>query len=193
VRPAAKKSGAGLYAALLRGINVGGNNKLPMKGLAEIFSAAGCTDVATYIQSGNVVFRADAGLAERIPEIIPKAIFKAFKLTVPVIVRSADELRRAAKGNPFLKAGRPLEALYVGFLAHVPAAAAVAALDPKRSPPDEFRVMGNTLYLYFPDLAKTGPARTKLTNQYFDSKLATTSTLRNLKTLAKLIEMTQEA
>src|SRR6266478_787219 len=93
------------HIALLRGINVGGNNKLPMKDLAAMFKAAGCTDVATYIQSGNVVFRADAALAKRIGDWISAAILKKFKINVPIVVRSAAQLRKIAKGNLFFKPG----------------------------------------------------------------------------------------
>ena len=69
------------YAALLRGINVGGNNKLPMKDLAALFTKAGCSEVVTYINSGNVVFRAEPALAQRIPELISAAILESKKLT----------------------------------------------------------------------------------------------------------------
>ena len=62
------------YVALLRGINVGGKNALPMKDLAAMFSAAGCEDVVTYIQSGNVVFRARPPVAAKVPAAIAGAI-----------------------------------------------------------------------------------------------------------------------
>ena len=64
----------GVYIALLRGINVGGNNKLPMKDLAALFERAGCQNVSTYIQSGNVVFRVEAKLAKNLAETMNKAV-----------------------------------------------------------------------------------------------------------------------
>jgi uncharacterized protein (DUF1697 family) len=72
------------------------------------------------------------------------------------------------------------------FLADRPSPARVATLDPKRSPPDEFEVRGREIYLRCPN----GVGRTKLSNSYFDAKLATTSTMRNWRTVVKLVEMT---
>jgi uncharacterized protein (DUF1697 family) len=176
-----------VYVALLRGINVGGKNSLPMKDLAAIFEKAGCSQVATYIQSGNVVFKADAKLAQQISGVISKEVKKGFKLEVPVVVRSAQELLKIAKANPFFKKGGTVDTVHVAFLVHTPRKTAIQSLDAQRSPGDAFEVAGSEVYLHCPN----GFGRTKLTNQYFDSKLATTSTIRNWKTVLKLVEMTQ--
>lgn len=173
------------YIALMRGINVGGKNKLPMKELAALFEEAGCEDVRTYIQSGNVVFKASAKLAEKLAVTIHKQIEARFKLSVPVVTRSAEELAAAAKNNPFLKNGADEDEVALMFLADEPAAAAVKALDPHRSPPDEYVVKGRDIYLRLPN----GFAETKLTNAYFDSKLKTVSTARNWRTVLKLLEL----
>ncbi len=178
-----------IYVALLRGINVGGKNSLPMKDLAVMFEKAGCGGVATYIQSGNVVFQADAKLARQIPDLISKAILKSFKISIPVIVRKAEDLIQISKKNPFFKKGGTIDTVHVAFLAHTPTPEAVKSLDPNRCTIDGFQVQGSEIYLHFPK----GLAKTKLTNQYFDSKLSTISTVRNWKTLLKLIEMTQTA
>jgi hypothetical protein len=100
-----RSSGPSAYVAFLRGVNVGGNNMLPMKDLAAMFTKARCEAVQTYIASGNVVFRADAELAVRIPATIAKAITARTKLKIPVVVRSSRDLRRIAEGNPFLARG----------------------------------------------------------------------------------------
>jgi len=173
------------YVALLRGINVGGKHLLPMRDLVPLFGEAGCSDARAYIQSGNVVFHARPALARRVPALIGKAVEDRFGLRVPVVVRNADELRAVTKGNPFLKGGADIATLHVAFLADSPSAAAVAALDPDRSPPDRFAVRGREIYLQYPN----GAARTKLTNQYFDSRLSTTSTARNWRTVLKLLEL----
>jgi uncharacterized protein (DUF1697 family) len=177
-----------VYVALLRGVNVGGKNRLPMKGLAAMFAEAGCTDVVTYIQSGNVVFRATEACAARLPAAISKAVADRLGFRAPVVMRTAGELRAVARGNPFLRGGTSAEAesLQVMFLANRPSSAGVAALDPERSPPDEFQVKGREIYLRCPN----GVGRSRLTNEYFDSKLATTSTMRNWRTVLKLVEMT---
>lgn len=79
---------SGVHVALLRGINVGGKNKLPMKELAAMFADAVAGDVQTYIQSGNVVFRAQAALAEHLPAAVTSAIAKLFGFEVPVVMRT---------------------------------------------------------------------------------------------------------
>ena len=177
----------GTHIALLRGLNVGGKNKLPMKDLASMFTDAGCSDVQTYIQSGNVVFQARRAITTRIPALIAEAVWDRFGFRVQVVTRSAGELCKVARCNPFLRVGADAESLHVAFLADLPEAGKVALLDPNRSPPDEFRVRDREIFLHCPN----GIARTKLTNDYFDSRLATTSTVRNWRTVIKLLELAE--
>jgi uncharacterized protein (DUF1697 family) len=173
------------HVALLRGINVGGKNLLPMKDLAEIFLDQGCADVRTYIQSGNIVFRAPARLVERIPDGITKGIARRFGYQIPVVLRTAAELADAIANNPFLRVGADQKTLHVLFLANQPTSQGIAKLDPERSRPDAFVVRNREVYLHLPN----GVARTKLTNSYFDSKLATVTTGRNWATVVKLLEL----
>jgi uncharacterized protein (DUF1697 family) len=172
------------HLALLRGINVGGKNILPMKELARMFADSGCTDVRTFIQSGNVIFEKPAG-ADKLAAIIAANIEKQFGFRIPVILRTSEQLRRAIRSNPFLAAGTDEKALHVYFLADAPHARAIAGLDPARSAPDAFQVRGQEIYLHLPN----GMARTKLTNAYFDSKLSTICTARNWATVLKLAAM----
>ncbi len=173
------------HLALLRGINVGGKNKLPMKDLAALFVAAGCTDVRTYIQSGNVVFRATAAVAKRLASSIAEQITERFGYRTPVVLRTVEQLRDVVSHNPFLEAGVAEDKVYVLFLADEPGPDRVAALDPNRSPPDEFLVRGREVFLHLPN----GVADSKLTNAYFDAKLATVSTARNWRTVTTLLGM----
>jgi uncharacterized protein (DUF1697 family) len=173
------------YVALLRGINVGGKNKLPMATLAKIFADEGCADVSTFIQSGNVIFDAPAKAATTIGARVSKRIGKELELSVPVVVRAAGELATVPGRNPFLKAGVDPDQLHVMFLADAPPATAARALDPARSPGDSFALVGRELYLRLPN----GAGRSKLTNAYFDKALATVSTARNWRTVLKLIEL----
>jgi uncharacterized protein (DUF1697 family) len=170
------------YAALLRGINVGGKNKVPMPQLKAVFDELGHADVVTYIQSGNVVFRAakaDAGAIE-------KRIKEEFGFDVTVVLRTSAELARAAGGNPFLVRGAETKPLYVVFLDRKPAAEAVQQLDPDRSPGDRFSVVGRDVYL---DLAN-GAGRTKLNLDYLERRLKVKGTARNWNTVLKLVELT---
>jgi len=173
------------YLALLRGINVGGKNKLPMKDLAEMFLAAGCTCAKTFIQSGNVLFNAPAKVARQIAKTVPEQIEKRFGHRPPFVIRTAEQMAVVAANNPFLQAGADEDKAHVMFLADEPDAARVKGLDPARSSPDEFAVHGTEIYLHLPN----GVADTKLTNAYFDSKLATISTGRNWRTVMTLLEI----
>ena len=175
------------WVALLRGINVGGKNLLPMTDLARLFEAAGCAGVRTYIQSGNVLFTASRARAEKLPDLIASGIADRFGHRVPVLLRTAAELGETIRQNPFLEAGAAEDWLHVMFLAKQPDAGRVATLDALRSPPDAFAVRGREIYLHCPN----GMAKTKLTNAYFDSRLVTVSTARNWRTVRRLFELAQ--
>lgn len=173
------------HIALLRGINVGGKNKLPMKDLAAIFSDAGGSRIRTYIQSGNVVFDATSEVAAAIPGAVEAEIRRRFGYEVPIVMRTAEELSEVVRRNPFQDEAAEPKTLQVGFLSETPEPGAVAALDPDRSPPDRFAVLGREVYLHCPN----GIARSKLTNAWFDSKLRVISTMRNWTTVQKLLSM----
>ena len=173
------------YLALLRGINVGGKNKLPMRDLIAIFTESGCQDVRSYIQSGNVIFDASPGVAAGLAVQVAARIADRFGYRMPVLLRTAADLAAMLAGNPFLEEGCPEDELHVYFLADRPEPDRVAQLDPDRSPSDRFSVIGREIYLRPPD----GMARTRLTNAYFDARLATVSTARNWRTASKLLEL----
>ncbi len=174
-----------VHVAFLRGVNVGGWNKLPMKDLASMFRAAGCGDVRTYIQSGNVVFQADSELASRAPSLITESIADRFGYTITVIQRSATELLGAVRANPFAHADAEIGQLHAVFLACAPSPALVDGLDPDRSPGDSFTVVDREIFLHCP----RGLSRTKFTNNWFDSRLRTISTMRNWRTTLNLLEL----
>ena len=180
-----RSSATGVIVALLRGINVGGKNGMPMKELAAMFVDAGCKDVRTYIQSGNVVFRTGSTGGEDISSVIRASILSRFGYRVPVITRTGREFQTIVQANPFVEAGADADKLHVFFLADLPDGAQVETLDPDRSPGDEFAVLGREIYLHCPN----GVARSKLTNSYFDSRLSTTSTTRNWRTVLRLLEL----
>jgi uncharacterized protein (DUF1697 family) len=176
------------YLALLRGINVGGKNMLPMKDLRDLFAAAGCDDVQTYIQSGNVIFRADPNVVAPLSDAITARIAERFGYRVPIVLRTAEEIGDVIRHNPFIAEGAAEDTLHVLFLAGRPNAGSVDALDPDRSPPDVFTVRGREIYLRLPN----GAARTRLTNAYFDAKIATVSTGRNWRTVKALFALMED-
>jgi uncharacterized protein (DUF1697 family) len=178
-----KFTGGFTHVALLRAVNVGGKNRLPMSDLVSICTDAGCANVQTYIASGNVLFNASDACAKRMPELVQRAIEKRFGFSSPVIVRTARQMQEIVEANPFKD---DLERVYVAFLQSKPTEAQVAALDPNRSPGDAYVLTGSEIYL---NLAKNGAATTKLTTTYFDSKLNTVTTMRNWRTTSALLEL----
>ncbi|MDP2275312.1 MAG: DUF1697 domain-containing protein [Archangium sp.] len=168
--------------ALLRSLNLGAHNRIGMKDLAAVFEGAGCTKVETFIQSGNVVFDASAAVLRKVPALVATALKSDFDVTSPVVLRDAKELAAVVKNNPFLKRGEALTTLHVGFLLEKPDAGLVKALDPLRSAPDEFQVLGREVYLHLPN----GVGRSKLTNAWFDAKLKGVVTVRNWNTVVEL-------
>lgn len=176
----------GRRVALCRGVNVNGR-RLAMTDLAAAFERAGCREVETYIQSGNVVFAGGEPAEDRLVARLRAAITEASGLDVPLVVRTAAELAAVVSDNPFLAgpAPSPDADLHVTFLADHPSAARVAALAPDRSPGDRFAVRGRDVFLACPN----GYGRTKLTTAWLDKALATTSTCRNWKTTLALLEL----
>lgn len=172
--------------ALLRGINVGGKNKLSMRDLAAIFESAGCANVRTFIQSGNVIFTAGSKMCDTLAARVASEISDRFGYRTPVILRTAEQLQQVVSGNPFPASADAM--LHVMFLADSPTPARIALLDPDRSPPDTFAVRDKEIYLRLPN----GAGKSKLTNAWFDSRLATVSTSRNWNTVTSLLRMMQD-
>jgi uncharacterized protein (DUF1697 family) len=166
--------------ALLRGVNVGGKNRLKMAELRQALGAAGFTGVRSYIQSGNLLFdpREDA-------EDAVAAVLQSFGLDVPLIVRSAAWLRAAREAVPFPTDGVDPRFVSIGACLARPSAAAVAAMDPERGGHDRWAVEGDVVYLSTPK----GMARTKLTSAWLDRSLQTVVTVRNLRTVDKLLAL----
>ena len=176
------------YAALLRGINLGSHAKIKMPALGQLFLDLGHTDVQTYLQSGNVVFRSD----DKDPDTLARAIERRIKhdldLVVPVLLRSEAELADVVANNPFLKQQADPATLHVTFLADAPDRERLDSIDPAFGEPDAFAVVGHDLYLRCPN----GYGRTKLNNNFFERRLKVGATTRNWKTVTKLHELTGE-
>jgi len=118
--------------------------------------------------------------------VLIRKIEERFGFQVPVVLRTAEQLAQTVRNNPFLKNDPDEDTLHVLFLAELPRPDCVNALDPNRSSPDEFVVCGKEIYLRLPG----GVAETKLTNQYFDSKLRMIgTTMRNWRTVNTLLEL----
>jgi uncharacterized protein (DUF1697 family) len=171
----------GKKLALLRAVNVGGR-KLPMAELRALCEALGWTQVATYIQSGNVVFTAP-GKPKAIEELLEKAIRDRFGLEVPVIVRTAAQWSALTAGNPF--AGREANRTQLLVSKQRPKSDAAERLMERAQGGEEVRAVGDALWFHFP----AGIARSKLTPAAIDKACGSPATGRNYNTLLKLREM----
>ena len=173
------------YVALLRGINLGSQKRVAMADLRGLFEDLGAKDVATYVQSGNVVFKSADG-AEQLTRAIERRFRRDLGLSVTVVVLSRAQLTKVLGGNPFARAKTEQAKLHVTFLAEKPPRAKVGKLDPEAGQPDEFRLVGRQIYLHCPN----GYGRSKLTNAYFEKQLGVAATTRNWRTVTKLGELT---
>ncbi len=170
------------YAAMVRGINVGGRSRMTMYDLRGIFTGLGHSDVSTYIQSGNVVFTTSAPSPARVAAGIEDRIRRDLGLEVTVLLRTDPELGAVIDGNPFLRKGADPAKLHVTFLADTPGPPRLDGLVVPGAGPDEFRVVGREVYLHCPQ----GYGRTKLTNIMWERKLGVAATTRNWITVVKL-------
>jgi uncharacterized protein (DUF1697 family) len=197
--PPAKGVGTGAtssaYVALLRGINLGGHHKVAMADLRRMFTELGYRNVATYIQSGNVVFTSTVRTVDELTAEIESGFLSAFGFEAPVALRSTEQLALVAAANPFVERGVDLTVLSVGFLAGIPDPGRVSDLladplaDPTAAGGDEFALSTTEVYLHHPN----GYGRTKLTNSYFDRRLGTMMTVRNWRTVLTVLDMAAAA
>ena len=174
------------YIALLRGINVGGHKIIKMDQLRKAFEGLGFEDVTTYVQSGNVVFKSPKKASVDLSRKIEEMLFQRFSMSVPVIVRTAEEVDDVLRNNPFLKEhGIDVTRLHVTFLSHTPQKAALKGLNEIPVGPDRFHCRGQEIYLHCPN----GFGGTKLSINAFEKVLAVGATTRNWNTVNKLFEM----
>jgi uncharacterized protein (DUF1697 family) len=176
-----------VYVSLLRGVNVGGRNKIKMDALRELYRKLGFRDPRTYVQSGNVVFGAkDKNLKA---QVLENAIEKAFGFRPRVVLRTTAELRQTLKANPFAKRDDINPGLLlVSFLADVPTKHALTALQATPIGPEELHACGREIFIYFPD----GMGRSKFPWASMDKILKTAATGRNLRTVTTLLSMAEQ-
>lgn len=174
------------WILLLRGINVGGRNRLPMGDLVSILESSGLEDVETYIQSGNVVFRS-AKVSSTLGEEIATAVEERHGFRPRVLLLDADRLREAAESNPFPEAEAEPGTLHLFFLATAPESPDVEALDRLVSPSERFHLAGDVFYLHAPD----GIGRSKLAANV-EKHLGVAATARNWRTVERLREMSRD-
>jgi uncharacterized protein (DUF1697 family) len=175
-----------IYIAMLRGINVGGHKKIKMDALRRSFEKLGFEEVRTYIQSGNVVFRAGKISAAALSKRIEEKIVADFGFSASVICRRANELCRIIEDNPFLKQrGIDPEKLHVTFLSEAPAVTSVKTVEELITPPDQARFQRKEIYFYLPN----GVSSSILMKRPVDRLLGVVTTTRNWRTVNTLHAM----
>ncbi len=168
---------------MLRGINVSGHNPVSMPVLRDSFADMGFEDVTTYLQSGNIVFRAPGrSTAARLEKTVTAALADRLDLTVPVLVRTAAEMDHVVEANPFLTDAGDVTKLHVTFLQSVPEPTRVAALEEEDHGREQLAVDGRSVYLCCPD----GYGRTRLGPAVLERRLAAVSTTRNWKSVTAI-------
>ena len=138
------------YALLLRGVNVGKNNSLPMAELRGMLAKLGCTDVQTYVQSGNAVFGAKLGRAA-LTKAVEHALEEYMGRPIATTLRTLKQMKAIGDGNPFAKVATKPAYLCVTFLSHTPTKAEVAPLHAQDWKPDLFKVVGREIYTWHPN------------------------------------------
>ena len=178
-----------IYVGLLRGINVAGKKIVKMESLRASFEALGFRRVRTHVQSGNVIFETGKTSSDDLSKIVTERISKDFGFSIPVVLRTSDDIGKVVRNNPFLNERRlDNSKLHVTFLSAPPPKDAKEKLDALKSLPDQFRVRGREIYLYCPN----GYGRTKLSNNIFERLLSSQATTRNWNTVNTLVTMASE-
>jgi uncharacterized protein (DUF1697 family) len=139
-----------IWIALFRGINVGGNNPLPMKTLPALMETCGCKDAQTYIQSGNVVFRSSLGRAETLASRISSAVEAKHGFRPSVLLLTDKELARAIAANPYPEAEKTPQWVHLFFLAEKPRKPDLERLQAAQANGESFTLKGRVFYLHTP-------------------------------------------
>ena len=173
--------------ALLKGVNVGGANALPMKDFVALLEELKLENIKTYIQSGNAVFRARKTDAARLPDRIKAGIEQRHGFAPDVILLGLDELRHAIASNPYPEADSDPKSLHLTFLARTPGSADLTALHEILEDGERFVLQGKVFYFHAPE----GVARSKAFSR-IEKSLGVAGTARNWRTACRILEMAEQ-
>jgi uncharacterized protein (DUF1697 family) len=173
--------------ALLRGINVGGRNKVPMAQLKALAEGLGWKEVKSFIQSGNLVFEA-AGSGEALERALEQGVEKRFDIQVPVMVRSASQWAAILEANPFPdEAAADPARLLVGIPKRPPAKGAAEAIECRAAAGERVREAGGVLWIHYPQ----GAGQSKITPAMIDKAAGSPVTARNWRTVIALQDLVE--
>lgn len=182
------------YISILRGINVSGQKKIKMADLTLLYQALGFSEVITYIQSGNVIFKTESnGDIEdkaRVKAMLEQAIKQQYGFDVPVEIRTVGEFNDVLNNIPFgdVNIEQDGTKILVTFLSDLPSSDRVNALELLVKIPERLVVDGTRVYLHCPD----GYGKSKLSNTFIEHQLGVSATTRNWKTVTTLCQLAHE-
>jgi uncharacterized protein (DUF1697 family) len=172
------------WLVLLRGINVGGKNIVPMKQLSQMLSELGCGDIKTYIQSGNVLLQHEELQNHALSELIANSMQVTFGFKPHLLLLTRIQLEQAIANNPYIAAQSDSKNLHLFFLAEQSGQRDFAALNQIKASTESFELIGRIFYLYAPD----GIGRSKLAKKV-EKVLGVAVTARNWNTVTKLLTL----
>ena len=172
------------YALLLRGVNVGTKNSLPMADFRAMLAQLGCADVQTYVQSGNAVFRTTLE-TNALTTAIEGELERYMGRPIATTLRTREQLQAIVRGNPFAAVATNPSNLCVTFLSNAPARSEVASLHRGEWHPELFRVAGSEIYTWHPH----GQGRSPLREAMSKLQLRGAVTTRNWNTVLRLLDL----
>lgn len=178
-----------VFISMLRGVNVGGHNRIKMDALCALYESLKLEGAKSYVQSGNVIFRTKEKNATALAKKIQDGIERKFGFRPAVILRTPEDLRKSIAASPFLRReGLEPGKILVTFLASEPGPEAGAALESLKKHPEELHLKGRELYIYFPD----GAGKSKLPWSSVEKLLKTTGTARNWNSVTRMLAIAEE-
>ena len=178
------------FICFLRGVNMTGHNSVKMTDLSSLFINLGFKDAETYIQSGNVIFRkAGDKPVSALAVNLELAIMERFNYTIPVMIRTNQELSDLFSSNPFLgETNFDPAKMAVLFLHEKPSDSQIQKVADIDYPPDKFKIIGRDIFIYCPN----GFGRTKLYTNFFERKMGIAGTARNWKTITTILNIAEK-
>jgi len=178
-----------IYVAFLRAVNLGRVNRVPMGDLRVALADAGFTDVATHLQSGNVILGSTKRSPTAVATAVERLVSAEFGVDIDVVARTAGELAKIAAKNPLVSRPKDSAGLHVAFLKARPGAAARRAFSGRTFGDDEFVIRDTEVYLRYPH----GVAASTMNPALIESGLGTPATVRTWKVVTRLDELAASA
>ncbi|WP_420443494.1 DUF1697 domain-containing protein [Candidatus Poriferisodalis sp.] len=170
------------YLVMPRGINVGNHNRVPMAQLRSVLVDRGYHDVATVLQSGNVILTAESAVPEEVAAAVQQLLSEEFDVNVPCVARTADQIRAVLGRNPLREAATDNSRYLVNFLSEEPGVAAAAVLLEEDHSPEALAIAGTEAFVWTPE----GVKAMTLSYAYLEKRLGIVATARNWNTLQKI-------